>query len=154
VFEVKVYRENDLCGIFQVSPQGTIEYPLLGSLRVENLTAVQISQLIRDKLKDGFIKEPYVMVFIKEFNSKKIHILGQVSKPGTFKYEDNMTIIEAITLAGGFTGSARPDSTVITRVEKGKESRFTLPVEKISKGLEKNFYLKPGDIIFVPETIL
>lgn len=154
VFEVKVYKEPDLSGIFQISQQGTVEYPLLGSLTVDNLTTVEISQLIRDRLKNGFLEKPFVNVFVKEFNSKKIHVLGEVKKPGTFKYEENMTIIEAITTAGGFTASARPNYTVLTRVEEGKKRRIILPVEQISKGLEKNFSIKPGDIVFVPETIL
>jgi protein involved in polysaccharide export with SLBB domain len=89
-----------------------------------------------------------------EYNSKKIFVLGQVSKPGTFPFEGKMNIIQAVTLAGGFTNMARKNSVIVTRVEDGIERRIRVPVDRISEGLMPNFQLQPEDIVYVPETVL
>lgn len=152
IFEVKVYGEPDLSGIFRVSSDGFVNFPLIGKIKVEGLPAIKVEEIIISKLKDGFLKDPQVSVFIKEYNSKKIFVFGEVQKPGTFIYEDNMTIIQAITIAGGFTKLADKNKVSVTRIENNEEKRIYLPVEDIGKGKEKNFFLKPGDIIFVPES--
>lgn len=152
IFEVKVYGEPDLSGIFRVSSDGYVNFPLIGKIKVEGLPAIKVEEIIISKLKDGYLKDPQVSVFIKEYNSKKIFVFGEVQKPGTFIYEDNMTIIQAITLAGGFTKLADKNKVSVTRIENNEEKRIYLPVEDIGKGKEKNFFLKPGDIIFVPES--
>jgi len=155
IFEVRVYRETDLSGLFQVSPDGTVEYPLLGTLKVDGLTSSEIARLLREGLEKGFLKRPFVTVNIKEFLSKRVYVLGQVEKPGTFRFEDGMSVIQVITLAGGFTKSSRPNKTVVTRVDAGgQEIRTEVPVNDISIGKARNFFLRPGDIVFVPESIL
>lgn len=154
IFEVRVYGEKDLSGEFRVSGEGSISYPLVGELMVKDRSASQIANMIQDKLAAGYLKAPYVTVAIKQYNSKKVFVLGQVSKPGTFPFEGEMNIIQAITQAGGFTDTARKNSIIVTRVEEGIEKRIRVPGERISEGLAPNFSLKPGDIVFVPETVL
>jgi polysaccharide export outer membrane protein len=78
--------------------------------------------------------------------------MGQVSKPGTFSYTPAMTIIEAISMAGGFTQISAKNDTTITRLENGSKVTTKIPVGDISKGRAKNVYVRPGDIIFVPES--
>jgi polysaccharide export outer membrane protein len=65
-----------------------------------------------------------------------------------------MSVVQAVTLAGGVTKTARPNSTVVTRIMDGREVRSEVPVDEISRGTAKNFYLRPGDIVYVPESIL
>lgn len=154
VFEVRVYGEKDLSGIFRVSGEGTIQYPLVGDVSVQNLSPSQAALAIQKKLKDGYLRNPYVTVVVKEYNSKKVFVLGQVAKPGTFPIEGDMNIVQAITLSGGFTQLARKNSVIVTRVEEGVETRIQVPVERISEGLSPNFQLKPGDIVYVPERVL
>jgi polysaccharide export outer membrane protein len=91
-------------------------------------------------------------VLIREYNSKKIFVFGEVQKPGTFPYEENMSIVQAITLAGGFTKIASKNGTQVTRIVEGREQKVRVPVEDIGVGRERNFSLKPGDIVFVPES--
>lgn len=153
-FEVRVYRDADLSGVFQVSPAGTIDYPLLGTLAVAGLDSQQVATRIREGLARGYVREPFVTVTVKEFLSKRVYVLGQVEKPGTFRYEDGMSVIQAITLAGGVTKASRPNEVVVTRHEDGREVRFSVPVRDISEGKAKNLYLRPGDIVYVPESIL
>jgi polysaccharide export outer membrane protein len=154
VFEVRVYREPDLTGIFQVAPDGSIDYPLLGSLRVEGATSSQVATRIREGLAQGYIREPFVTVTVKEFQSRRVYILGQVEKAGTFRYEEGMSIIQLVTLAGGFNRAARRNDVVVTRTENGVETRIVVAVDDIAEGKARNFPLKPGDIVFVPESFL
>lgn len=154
VFQVKVYEDNTLSDIYQVSSTGTIDFPLIGRLKVEGLTPSEVVDLIKTKLIEGkFIKDPHISIFVKEWNSRKISVFGEVQKPGTFQYEAGMTIVQAISLAGGFTNIADANHTRVIRIINGVEKRFILPVKEIGEGRAPNFYLKPGDIIFVPERL-
>jgi polysaccharide export outer membrane protein len=154
VFEVRVYNEEKLSGIHRVSGEGTIDFPLIGSVTVQGMSPPEVAAELTSRLRDGFLRNPYVTVYVKEYNSKKVFVMGQVAKPGTFPYQDSMNVIQAITLAGGFTELASRDQTVVTRIVDGKEVRISVPVEQISVGLTTNFALQPGDIIYVPESVL
>lgn len=153
VFEVKVYDEGDLSGVYRVSSRGTINFPLVGRLILDGLTSSDAADLIQQRLAEKYIKDPNVNVFIREYHSKKVSIFGEVNKPGTFNYEERMTIIQAISMAGGFTKMASKDGANITRIVDGEEKRYPVPVKSIAQGEAKNFYLEPGDIIYIPETI-
>lgn len=153
LLEVRVYQEPDLSGPFRVSPEGTIDYPLCGRLSVKDLSSSAAADAIRECLANGFIKKPQVAVLIREYTSKKIFIFGEVAKPGTFPYEENMNIIQAVTMAGGFTRTAQKNNISVTRVLQGVEKKIRVPVADIGEGREKNFEVQPGDIIFVPESI-
>lgn len=153
VFEVKVYDEKELSGIYRVSSAGSISFPLIGKVQVEGMTSTDAADLIQGRLGEKYMRNPQVSIFIKEYNSKKISVFGQVNKPGTFKYEDNMSVTQAVSMAGGFTKMAAKDDTNITRIEEGEEKKYPVPVESIAQGQAKNFYLQPGDIVYVPESI-
>lgn len=152
IFEVKVFGDADLSGIYRVSSDGVINFPLVGKIRADGLSSSALADAIAAKLKDGYLKDPQVSVFVKEYNSKKVFVFGEVQKPGTFPYEDDMTIIQIVTVAGGFTKTAAKNKVSVTRIEDGIEKRVFLSVEDIGRGREKNFFMKPGDIVFVPES--
>ncbi len=152
--EVRVYQEPDLSGIFRVSPEGVIDFPLCGKVRVTDLTPSLAADAINSCLKQGFVRRPQVTVMVKEFNSKRIFVFGDVSKPGSFPYEEGMTIVAAVSAAGGFNRTAARNGVNITRLIDGRETRVPLRVEDIINGNEKNFVLQPGDIVFVPEGFL
>ncbi len=153
VFEVKVYEEADLSGVYRVSAAGTINFPLIGELKIEGLTSDGAADLIQQRLAEKYLRHPQVSIFVKEYNSKKISVFGQVNKPGTFTYQEDMTVIEAVSMAGGFTKTAAKDDTNVTRIIEGEEKKFPVPVEAIAQGRARNFTLRPGDIIYVPESI-
>jgi polysaccharide export outer membrane protein len=152
--EVRVYQETDLSGIFRVSPEGVIDYPLCGKVVVAQLTPSLAADAITDCLKQGFVRRPQVTVMVKEFNSKRIFVFGDVSKPGSFPYEEGMTIVSAVSAAGGFNRTAARNGVNITRLIEGRETRVPVRVEDIINGSAKNFPLQPGDIVFVPEGFL
>ncbi|HEY3445515.1 MAG TPA: polysaccharide biosynthesis/export family protein [Myxococcales bacterium] len=160
VLEVRVYQEPDLSGAFRVATEGSIDYPFCGRIKVAGLSSSALVDLLTACLKNGFLKRPQVTVFLKEYNSQKVFVFGEVQKPGTFAFEPSMTIIQAITLANGFTKLAAKDSVIVTRVvvdEKtlqSDERKVKVPVESIGEGREKNFFVQPGDIVYVPESFL
>jgi polysaccharide export outer membrane protein len=156
VFEVRVFQEPDLSGIYRVAAEGGIDFPLCGKIAIAGLTPNEASGALTRCLSGRYLKNPQVSIFLKEYNSKKVFVFGQVQKPGTFVYEEGMTIVQAVTLAGGFFD--RPDgfkadknSVNVTRVVEGVEQRIKVRVEDIAMGRAPNFTLLPGDIIFVPE---
>lgn len=154
VFDVRVYGEEDLSSTFRIASDGSIDYPLLGTLDVAGKTPTEVAQVVEQGLRDGdFLKQPQVSILVKEYNSKKISVFGQVKKPGTFPYQDGMTVVEAISKAGGFNAMARKNDAVVIRVVDGTKRRFTVPVKAIGEGRAANFVLRPGDIVFVPERI-
>src|SRR4029079_17939358 len=108
---------------------------------------------IAERLSDGILRNPQVTVLVKDQMSKKVVVMGQVSKPGTLPYTPAMTILEAITSAGGFTQISAKNDTTITRTERGLKTTTKIPVADISEGKAKNVYVRPGDIISVPERI-
>jgi polysaccharide export outer membrane protein len=153
VFVVEVFGEKELSGKYRVAANGTIDYPLLKNVKVGGMTPTEVAAMLRKRLAQGYLKDPSVSVFVETYNSKKISVLGQVSKPGTFNYMNNMSIIEAITLAGGFTPIASKNDVTVTRTENGKTRRFLVPVDDVGEGRAANYLLRPGDIVQVPERI-
>src|SRR4051794_23808962 len=152
-FDVRVYGETDLSGAFRVATDGTIDYPLAGRLPVAGLRTGEIQELLVNKLKDKYLKEPQVMVTIKDRNSQKISVLGQVTKPGQVGYYPNMTIVDAIANAGGFTGIAAKNSVNLRRQVAGKIQTRTFPVADISEGRSPNVIVLPGDVLVVDERV-
>jgi len=92
-------------------------------------------------------------VIVKEYNSKKVFVFGEVQKPGTFPYQDGMSVVQAVTLAGGFTKTAAQNSTSVTRRVEGTETKIKVAVQDIALGKASNFTLEPGDIVYVPESL-
>jgi len=154
VFEVSVFGEPTLSGTHRIAPDGAIQFPLINRVEVDGLTASEIADELRRRLQDGFLREPSVSVFVKEYGSKKVFVLGEVQRPGTFPFTAGMNIVEAITLAGGFKDSANANYVIVTRHGPEGDQRIPVPVEKITEGEATNLSLKPGDIVFVPDTLL
>jgi len=152
-FDVRVYGESDLTGTFRVATDGTIDFPLAGRVQVAGLRTGEIQQLLVSKLKDRYLKDPQVVVTVKDRNSQKISVLGQVSKPGQVGYYPNMTIVDAIASAGGFTGIAAKNSVNLRREVKGKIEMHVYPVADISEGRSQNVMVQPGDVLVVDERV-
>jgi len=152
-FDVRVYGEAELTGTFRVATDGTIDYPLAGRINVTGLRTGEIQELLVAKLKDKYLKDPQIVVTIKDRNSKKIAVLGQVARPGQVGYYPNMTIVDAIASAGGFTGIAAKNSVNLRREVAGKIETRTYPVADISEGRSQNVMVLPGDVLVVDERV-
>jgi protein involved in polysaccharide export with SLBB domain len=153
VFDVRVYGEADLSGAYRVATDGSIDYPLAGRLQVAGLRTGEVQRLIVTKLKGGFLRDPQVTITFKERNSQKISVFGQVSKPGQVAYYPNMTIVDAIASAGGFTGIAAKNSVNLRREVAGKIETHIFPVADIAEGQSQNVRILPGDVLVVDERV-
>jgi polysaccharide export outer membrane protein len=152
-FDVRVFGEPDLTGTYRVADDGTIDYPLIGQIKLEGMEPHDAATFVATKLKEKYLRHPQVSILVKEQPSKKINVIGQVAKPGTYAYESNMSIIEAISKAGGFTPIAARNKTTITRIDHGNKVTVEAAVADIGEGRAQNVSLRPGDIISVPERI-
>jgi polysaccharide export outer membrane protein len=151
LFEVRVFGEPQLSSAYEVAADGTINFPLIGAVAVADRTPTQIEKELQARLADGYIRSPSVSVRVTEYRSRKVSVFGQVRSPGTFPFTENMSVVEAITRAGGFTGMAKKNAVRITRVQGEATERIVVAVEDIGQGRAPNFLLRPGDVIFVPE---
>jgi protein involved in polysaccharide export with SLBB domain len=153
-FEVTVYGEEDLSGKYRISEDGTINFPFVGRIQVADKSQSAIADLIQAALADKqILRKPLVSVFLLEQTSKHISVMGAVAKPGGQPLTSGMTIIDAISSAGGLTPIASGDNTIVTRRVEGKLQRYKVPVESITEGHTDDFQLQEGDIVFVPERI-
>jgi polysaccharide export outer membrane protein len=153
VFEVRVLGEADLSGAYRIAADGTIDYPFIGRISVIGMRSGDVQELIATKLANGYIKKPQVSLMVKEWNSRKVSVMGQVQRPGSVNYFTNMTIVDAIAAAGGFTGIASKNSVTLRREAKGAVQSKSYPVADISEGRAPNVVLLPGDILVVDERL-
>jgi protein involved in polysaccharide export with SLBB domain len=153
-FEVSVYGEADLSGKHRIAEDGTINFPLVGRIRVQGKGPAEIAEAISGALAEKqILRDPHVSVFLLEQVSKQVSVMGSVAKPGTYPLTSSMTVIEAIGAAGGLTALASGNNTIVTRRVNGELKRFKVPVEAISQGRSDDFMLQGGDIVFVPERL-
>ncbi len=152
LFDVRVFEEPDLSGTYRIGPEGTIDYPLVGRVVASGRLPSEIAEELQKRLAET-VKRPQVSVLVREMNSKRVIIYGQVQRPGTFPYTNPMTISQAISIAGGFTAMAARESVRISRVEHDQQNIFEVNLRSIADGKEPNKFLSPGDEVYVPERL-
>jgi polysaccharide biosynthesis/export protein len=135
-----------------VRPDGKISMPLLKDVLVSGLTPAQVEKVITDRMAD-IIKAADVTVIVSQVNSKKVYLLGAVKKEGTIPYTYRMSVMQALSEAGGLTDYAKRKKIYVMRNENGNESRLPFNYDAVVKGqhMELNVSLLPGDTIVVPQ---
>lgn len=141
VIKVQVYGEDELTTETRVSGDGKIALPLLGVLEIRGLTVKETEELIVTRLSDGYLVNPRVSVYITKY--RNFYVSGEVKSPGGYPYEDGLTVLKAVTLAGGFTDKASTGRIKIKRL-KGEEE------ETLSVNL--NDPVLPNDILVIPQS--
>lgn len=153
VLEITVWRNADLSKVVAVRPDGRVSLPLIGDVGAAGRTAAQLAEAISEKLKE-FKENPQVSIVVKEVNSYAIYVLGEVSKPGKYPLKSKTTLLQAITLASGFTPAAARNKIVVFRFgeQGGKDVKIKASYDDIIMRDEspQNIQLKPGDTIVVP----
>jgi len=153
VLEITVWRNTDLSKVVAVRPDGRISLPLIGDVAAAGRTAAQLAEAIAEKLKE-FKENPQVSIVVKEVNSYAIYVLGEVTKPGKYPLKSKTTLLQAITLASGFTPAAARNKIVVFRFGElgGKDTKIKASYDDIIMRDEspQNIQLKPGDTIVVP----
>lgn len=152
VFSVRVYGEDAMTGSHQIAPDGTINFPLLGAVQVNGLEPTEVAREIQSELVErDLLRAPHVSVYVEEYASKRVSVVGAVANPGAFALAPGMTVVQAISMAGGFSSLADRDATVVTRRVGEELIRYRVPVERVTKGQAADIEVAAGDIIFVPE---
>lgn len=154
LLEIKVFESEELTSTVRVSSRGEITLPLLNSIYVDGLTArdaeVKIENLLRE---DEYIDNPHVAVFVKEYRSKVVSVMGYVNQPGVYELLDRRTLLDALASAKGLNDKAG-NLVYVTRNEgDGSKNSYLVDLDELitSKTPENNIELKPGDLVFVPE---
>ncbi len=163
VLTVVVFNEPTLSGEFRVGEDGAIEYPYLQRVPVSGMQPAEVGDAIRHGLGEhtadnptghNVLTNPNVRVEIKEANSRRISVSGQVQHPNQYPYTRCLTVTQAIALAGGFTALAETNQVRVTRVDRhGVRRVFVLRVEDILEGRTDDFDVEPGDVIYVPTSV-
>jgi polysaccharide export outer membrane protein len=148
---VNVWKEGELTRSLVVRPDGMISLPLLGDVKAVGLTPMQLSMVLAEKLKK-YVTDPQVTIIVTSINSRVIHMVGEVGRQGTFPMLPNMTVLNALAGAGGFTQFANSKKIYILRMENGVQKKIMFNYKEVIKGNrpEENILLKPGDTIVVP----
>jgi len=151
VLRIDVWKEAEISRSVPVRPDGKISLPLLNDVQAEGLTAMELANVITEGLKK-YITSPQVTVSISEINSRRVYVTGEVTRPGAFPLLPNMTVLQALTSAGGFTQFARTKKIYVLRSESGKPVKHPFNYNDVVKGnrQEDNIVLQPGDTIVVP----
>ena len=156
VVKVTVYKQDDLTTSARIGDDGTIQMPLIGSVEIAGKTVREASGLIEALLKKDYLVHPQVALSIEAFVKKRFTVLGQVKAPGNYEVAagENLDVIQAIGLAGGYTRSANQGKIVVKRVADGAERIFRLNGKEMAHGDgAKAFRIMPGDTITVEESL-
>jgi polysaccharide export outer membrane protein len=154
VFEVRIVGEERLPVSFTVAPDGTVDLPYIKRVAVAGLEPQELAELIRKKLVEReVLTDPSVSVSMKEYNSKRIEIIGEVMKPGSIPLVPGMTLLRALSISGGFTAMARKGEVTIRRKVKGGTRAAPVSVESIIDNRIPDPPLQAGDSIYVPQKV-
>jgi len=149
VIEVFVYKEAELSTTVTVRPDGRISLPLAGEFEASGKPATQLQQEIAERLK-RYISEPVVNVMVKQINSLKISVLGEVRKPDVYRIKTRVTVLDAIAMAGGFTDLARPNRVVVLRNTPAGQQRIKVNInDVVANDTVHPLYLEPLDTVYV-----
>lgn len=157
VLQITVFEEPDLTTQARVTSSGEITFPLLGRVTVAGLAVPQVQEKLTTLLAEDYLVNPQVQVFLDtSLNPRRVFVTGAVTRPGsyTISAERLTTFMEAIAMAGGFSEEASVNGTRIIRIEHGRERTILVRANDIiTKGdKSQDVALRPGDIIFVPES--
>src|SRR4029077_8015867 len=151
ILTIDVWKEPEISRTVPVRRDGKISLPLLNDVQAAGLTPTQLSAEIEGKLHESIIK-PQVTVIVTQMSSQRIYILGQVTRGGAYPLVPDLTAVQALSIAGGFTPFANLKKIYIMRTENGEDKRFTINYKQLANGqhTEQNIHLKAGDTIVVP----
>jgi len=153
--DISVYRNSDLAKVIQIDPAGNIDYPLVGVTRAAGLSIFELKTNLARALKK-YLKNPQVSIGVVSTQSQKVTVLGEVKRPGFFQLNGGLTMLEAISGAGGFTPDGKKTSVLLIRGDlKNPELKAVNLQRTLSKGdLRENISLARGDIVYVPRTTI
>ncbi|MFZ5894166.1 MAG: polysaccharide biosynthesis/export family protein [Myxococcota bacterium] len=155
VLTLEIVGEKELPKEYQVASDGSVDVPYIHSVKVGGLDPHEIAELVRKRLIEAkVLTDPSVIVSVKEYHSQRVTLLGQVAKPGSYPFTAGLTLIQAVSLAGGLTAIADEDKVTITRkADNGKTYTAVLSAAPIMVGRAADIPLQAGDQIYVRERL-
>jgi len=152
LLEISVFEIPELNRTVRVSEKGTISLPLLGEMEVKGLTAMQLEGRLREALSRKYLQDPQVSVFVREFGSKKVSVIGAVGKPGVYQMLGPRTLLQVLSEAGGLEKEAGSQLFVIRALAGGATDAIPVRISDLlmNRGPELNLSISPGDVISVP----
>ena len=151
VLDISVWKEPELTRAVPVRPDGKISMPLLNDVQAAGRTPLQLAADITAGLKK-FVTDPQVTVIVTTINSQRVFILGEVNHAGAYPLLPNMTVLQALSSAGGFTIYANLKKIYLLRAEEGKQVKHPFNYKDVlaGKAADQNIFVKAGDTIVVP----
>jgi polysaccharide export outer membrane protein len=149
VLDVAVWRDPDLSRVVPVRPDGFISLPIVGELQAAGKTPAELEVLIGEKLQP-YVQAPKVTVIVREVNSSKVFVTGEVAHPGAFPLRGKVSVVQAIALAGGFSTYANWDGMLVLRNTEKGEQRIPVRYSEFLSTDGQGLYLRPGDTVVVP----
>jgi polysaccharide export outer membrane protein len=151
MLDINVWKEPDVSRVVPVRPDGRISLPLINDVQAAGMTPQQLANGVTDKLRKYF-NEPQVTVIVTQINSQRIYVVGEVPRAGAFPLIPGMTVLQALSAAGGFTPYADMKKIHIMRLHDGKYAQLPFNYKEVLKGdnPEQNIKLEPGDTVVVP----
>ena len=151
VLDINVWKEPDMSRVVPVRPDGRISLPLINDVQASGLSPQQLAAILTDRLRK-YLNEPQVTVIVTAINSKRVFVVGEVLHAGAFPLIPGMTVLQALSSAGGFTTFADVKKVHVMRLRDGKNVELPFNYRDVLKGdnPDQNIKLEPGDTIVVP----
>lgn len=151
VLHVSVWKDATLDRTVTVRPDGMVSFPLLNDIQVNGFTPMELQKAMSAKLQQ-YVADPEVSVVVQEVHSFAVSVMGQVKNPGRYEQKEQVTVLDVLAEAGGFTAFASPSEIVVLRSEGTTRQRLTFDYnDAISKqGAQGVIFVHPGDVILVP----
>ena len=151
LLNIQIWKEVDLTRSVPVRPDGKISFPLLDDIQAAGLTPLELKTVLTEKLKQ-YLSDPRVTVLVEEVNSYKVYIMGEVVTPGALVLKTRTTLLQAISMVGGFTQYAKRNEITVLRKGSRQEERIVVRYDRILSGKnpEQNLVLETGDTVVVP----
>lgn len=150
VLEISVWKDESLSRNVIVPPDGVISFPLIGDIRVSQMTVTTLRDTISKKLSE-YVPDATVTVLLVQINSLRAYVIGKVNKPGQFSIDLNTTVMQILSMAGGLNPYADDGRINILRQNGLQTTRILFDYKNVSKGqdLEQNILIQRGDVVIV-----
>ena len=149
VLEVSVFKVPDLAKTVQVAEDGTINYPLIGEVQASGKTSKELEQDLTRKLGSKYLRDPQVMVLVREFNSQRVTISGSVKSSGVYAVKGRTSLMQLVAMAGDIDTSTDSGTIVVFRVIDGQRTAARFDIDAIKSGNAEDPQVEPGDVIVV-----
>lgn len=156
ILEISVLKPDEIMRIVNVSPDGTIMFPYIGNVLVKDLSVSQIQEKIQNRLADGYMKYPVVLVSLQESRSRKFFVYGEIIRPGSYPVEENTTVLKAISMTGGFTKYGSSSRVKVLRQKENEPGYDTIKIDikaVMNGDSTLDIIIHPGDMIVVSEGV-